>query len=199
MSSTLLRFLICLGLWALFVAPLAIAPAHSQAQSATVRDILARIDPKALRELLDTAKEKPDVALTNIVPTEDNKFRYVFVWSAGNAMTEERIGRSFLERFLQFASKQRYLATGYCLTPNGMGLVTATYDQEKINLAFRDIEVHRDFGWREKCAGKFITAAELEAQKNMANRRALPLPPPPARENPSDGLSPFLRGLQVPD
>ncbi len=192
-----------LRLIAWFIAALVSAGIPLAAQPTSVRDILARIDAKAMRDLLDAAREQPDVALTNIIPVADNKFRYVFVWPAENTMmTEDRVGRSFLERFVQFASAQRYLANGFCLTPDGMGFVSATYGGAKVNLAFRDIEVYRDFGWREKCAGKFVTSEDVEKQKRAAEaaaRRALPLPPPPARDAPSDGLSPFLKGIQVPE
>jgi len=188
---------------ALALAWLAAAPLSARPQHPLAREILANVDAGAMRDLMEAARTQPDVALVNIMPVNDNKFRYVFIWPASNPMmSEDRVGRSFLDRFLQFAHNQRFLATGFCLTPDGMGLLSASYGDVEVNVAFRNIEVYRDFGWREPCTGKFVTAQEVEKQKaifDAVKRNPLPLPPPPARDNPSDGLSPFLKGIQVPE
>jgi hypothetical protein len=176
-------------------------PAPLAAQSYKFRDTLERIDPAAMRQLLDQAKDQPDVALTNIVPVEDNKFRFIFIWPAEyTMMTEDRINRSFAQRFLQFTSSQEFLATGYCLTPQGLGFLTSTYGDQKVNMAFREIEVYREIGWRDHCRGKLVTStqlAELKREKEAATSRMLPLPP--TGEAPGDGVSPFLKGIEPPE
>jgi hypothetical protein len=176
-------------------------PAPLAAQSTKFRDTLDRVDPAAMRQLLAQAKDQPDVALTNIVPVEDNKFRFIFIWPAEyTMMTEDRINRSFAQRFLQFTTSQEFLATGYCLTPSGIGFLASTYGDQKVNMAYREIEVYREIGWRDHCRGKLVTSAqlaELKKEKEAATSHMLPVPPPAG--DPGDGVSPFLKGIEPPE
>lgn len=193
-------FISCLKQLALVALIAAACSGQALSQPTTARQIVDRIDPAKLRELILAAQTQPDVALTNILPTGDNKFRYVFIWPAENpVMTIDRVNRSFTERFLSFASAQRFLTTGYCLTPHGIGLLSTTYGTTKLIMAYRDIEVHRDIGWRETCRGLFVTAAEVDGQIRAAEamaraqekaRQRIP------RGTSGDGVSPFLKGIQ---
>jgi hypothetical protein len=181
-----------------------LAPQTLSAQPTSTRDTLERIDPKAMRQLLAQAKEQPDVALTNIVPVDANRFRFVFVWPAEyTMMTEDRINRSFAQRFLQFTSEQKFLATAYCLTPPRIGFLASTYGEEKVNMAFRNIEVYRDIGWRDPCRGKLVTAAEIDElrqKKDEEKSSLLPLPPPvPNQDKQEDSVAPFLKGIKPPE
>ncbi len=172
------------------------ASAGDQAKS-----ILNSIDPKSMNELFEALPQQPDAALTNILPISPNKFRFLFVWPASNpVMTYDRVGRSFAERFAAFAGQMQPLATGFCLPAPNLFFGTATYGEEDVNVAYRDIEVHYQFGWQPPCEGRYIRAAEIEQllaqQTAHSGYGALsPVPPgvppeePPA---PGEGLKPFL-------
>ncbi len=135
------------------------------------RSIVNSVDPKSMNELFEALPTQPDVALTSIAPAGPNKFRFLFLWPASNPMmTYERVGRSFAERFAKFASQLQPLASGFCLTSNSMYFGTATYGEAKVNVAYRDIEVHYQFGAQAPCTGRYFTAAEID-------RLSAPVPP----------------------
>jgi hypothetical protein len=162
------------------------------------RTIINSIDPKSMNELFEALPQQPDAALTNITPVSPNRFRFLFIWPTSNPlMTYDRVGRSFAERFATFASQMQPLATGFCLPAPNMFFGTATYGEEEVNVAYRDIEVHYQFGWQPPCEGRFIKAAEIEKllapQPFHGGFGALPpdnpnLPP----AEPEEGLKPFL-------
>lgn len=164
--------------------------------------ILNSLDPKSMNELFDALPHQPDAALTNITPISPNKFRFLFIWPASNSlMTYDRVGRSFAERFTLFAGQLRPLATGFCLTSRNMFFGNAAYGEEDVNVAYRDIEVHYQFGWQGPCAGRYILASELEQIAAPAYSyeggygAALPAAPGlPAKEpsSPEENLKPFL-------
>ncbi len=167
------------------------------------KSILNSIDPKSMNELFEALPQQPDAALTNILPISPNKFRFIFVWPASNPlMTYDRVGRSFAERFAQFAGQMQPLATGYCLPAPNLFFGAAAYGEEEVNVAYRDIEVHYQFGWQPPCGGRYIKAAEIE--HILAPRTGhegygaaapghpgglLPQEPP---VQPEEGLKPFL-------
>jgi hypothetical protein len=80
-------------------------------------------------------------------------------------------------------------------------LTSESYGSTRLYLAYRDIEVHRDLGWRETCRGLFLTRAEVEGQiaaaaaRAEAEERTRQLAP---QGTDRDGVAPFLRGLQPP-
>ena len=166
------------------------------------RTIMNGLDPKSMNELLDALPSQPDAALTTITPVAPNKFRFLFVWPASNpVMTYDRVGRSFAERFTAFAGRMRPLATGFCLTSRTMYFGSATYGEEEMNVAYRDIEVRYQFGWQPPCAGRYFTVAEIDELAAAPQiysggyGAALPAAPPsPGKEqsSPEDGLKPFL-------
>ena len=173
--------------------------AYAEDQAKT---IINSLDPKTMNELLSMVKSQPDAALTNIMPIAANKFRFLFVWPASNTiMTQERIGRSFAERFILFAEQRKLLATAYCLTSKTMFFGRSEYGGEDFDVAYRDIEVRYQFGLKTPCAGKYIAAAELEQpetpvrpQKQGYNGGFSLPPPPPAQPVPAEeGLKPFLK------
>jgi hypothetical protein len=127
------------------------------------RNIVNSLDPKSMNELFDALPTQPDVALTSIAPAGPNKFRFLFVWPSTNpSMTYERVGRSFAERFAKFAGQLQPLAAGFCLVSNSMYFGTANYGEEEVNVAYRDIEVHYQFGSQAPCNGRYFTAEEIE-------------------------------------
>ena len=146
--------------------PATVAWAGDQAKT-----ILNSLDPKSMNELFAALPKQPDAALTNISPVSPNTFRFLFIWPTSNGfMTYERVGRSFAERFAAFAGQLKPLAVGFCLTSRSMYYGSAAYGDEEVNIAYRDIEVRYPVGWQAPCAGRYITASEIEQ---------LALPPPP--------------------
>jgi hypothetical protein len=149
----------------------ALSPVSGAWAGDQAKTILNGLDPKSMNELFAALPKQPDAALTNISPISPNKFRFLFVWPASNAfMTYERVGRSFAERFATFAGQLKPLAVGFCLTSRNMYYGAAPYGDEEVNIAYRDIEVRYPAGWQAPCAGRYITASEIEQ---------LALPPPP--------------------
>ena len=69
-----------------------------------------------------------------------------------------------------FAGQMKPLAVGFCLTSRSMYYGSAAYGDEEVNIAYRDIEVRYSIGWQAPCAGRYLTASEIEQ---------LALPPPP--------------------
>jgi hypothetical protein len=160
------------------------------------RSIINGLDPKSMNDLFEALKTQPDAALTSINPAGPNKFRFLFVWSTSSPiMTYERVGRSFAERFAGFAEAMRPLASGFGLTSRTMFFGTAPYGGEDVNVAYRDIEVRYQFGLQSPCAGRYISAAELEKAVAPPERRgygaAIPDQPLEATP-PEEGLKPFL-------
>lgn len=166
-------------------------------------NIINGLNPKSLNGLFEALPRQPDAALTNIVPVSPNTFRFLFVWPGSNPlMTYDRVGRSFAERFAAFAKRLKPLATGYCLPSQDMFFGTASYGEEEVHVAYRDIEVHYKFGWQPACQGEYIKPAELEVLSskpahNGGYGAALPAthPPAPAKEpqSPMDSLKPFIK------
>lgn len=165
------------------------------------RAIVNSLDPKSMNELFEALPRQPDAALTNILPVSPNKFRFLFVWPASNSlMSYDRVGRSFAERFATFASHLEPFAKGFCLPTPSTFFGAATYGDQEVDVAYRDIEVHYQFGWQPPCQGRYIKAAEIEQlltpQPFHGGFGALPpehpqLPPAEPR-TPEDGLKPFL-------
>ncbi len=164
--------------------------------------ILNGLDPKSMNELLELSKSQPDAALTNIAPVSANTFRFLFVWPASNpVMTYERVGRSFTERFLGFAGSLKLLATGFCLPSRNMYFGTATYGEEEMNVAYRDIQVRYEFGWQAPCAGRYVPISELEqnpvpaqsfGKYGTSSLPRTPVAPPKQPVTPEESLKPFL-------
>jgi hypothetical protein len=180
-----------------WVSAMSVAWAGDQAKT-----IINGLDPKSMNGLFDALPRQPDAALTNIIPVSPNKFRFLFIWPGSNPlMTYDRVGRSFADRFTAFAAQLKPLATGYCLPSKNMFFGTASYGEKEVNVAYRDIEVHYQFGWQPACGGQYIKAAELELLSSMPAHHggygaALPVPHPtvPAQEprSPMEGLKPFI-------
>jgi hypothetical protein len=153
-----------------------------------------------MNQLFDALPTQPDAALVNIIPAGPNKFRFLFVWPGTSPlMTYDRVGSSFLERFVAFAKQMKPLAAGYCLEANSMFFGSTTYGQQPVNVAYRDLGVYYQFGWQPPCRGVYIKAADMEKPADGASHRkgaALPVPAPslPAKEpqTPSEQLTPFL-------
>jgi len=164
--------------------------------------ILNALDPKSMNELFAALPKQPDAALTNISPISPNKFRFLFIWPATNGfMTYERVGRSFAERFAAFAGQLKPLAVGFCLTSRSMYYGSAAYGDEEVNIAYRDIEVRYPVGWQAPCAGRYITASEIERlalppPPYGSHGAALPLPPATSPKKPvsppEESLKPFF-------
>lgn len=162
------------------------------------RAIINGLEPKSMNELLDMSRTQPDAALTSVTTIGGNRFRFLFVWPASNAvMTYNRISQSFAERFLKFAEAQTSLAIGYCLLTKTVSFGTATYANEPVNVAYRDVEVQFLAGPKAPCPGRYISASEVEAdQRPVANppaygafssTRPLPATPPSG-----DPIKPFF-------
>ncbi len=162
------------------------------------KSVVNSVDPKSMNQLFEALPQQPDAALTNILPISPNKFRFLFVWPASNpVMTYDRVGRSFAERFAAFAQQMQPLATGFCLPATSLFFGTAAYGEEEVNVAYRDIEVHYQFGWQPPCGGRYIQAAEIEkllAPQTYHGGYGAALPGLPAGEPPApqQGLKPFL-------
>ncbi len=160
------------------------------------------LDSKSMNELFEAIPTQPDAALTSIAPLSPNKFRFLFVWPATNGlMTYDRVGRSFAERFAAFAAQLKPLAKGFCLTSHNMFFGSASYGEEEVNVAYRDIEVRYQFGWQAACTGRYITALELDRLGTIPHGfsggygAALPETPQiPSNEpsTPEDRLKPLL-------
>ena len=110
--------------------------------------------PKEHERAFRGSAAQPDAALTNIVPVSPNKFRFLFVWPGSNPlMTYDRVGLSFADRFTAFANQLKPLASGFCLPSQSMYFGTTTYGEDEVNVAYRDIEVHYQFGWQPALRG----------------------------------------------
>lgn len=165
--------------------------------------IVNSLDPKSMNELFEALPAQPDAALTNIVPVSPNKFRFLFVWPGSNPlMTYDRVGLSFADRFTAFANQLKPLAFGFCLPSQSMYFGTTTYGEDEVNVAYRDIEVHYQFGWQRPCEGRYINAAEMDQLTSPQAHHggygmAVPAPSPalPAQEppTPEEGLKPFIK------
>jgi hypothetical protein len=164
------------------------------------RTIVNALDPKSMNELFEVSRQQPDAALTNIAPVSANTFRFLFIWPTSNPiMTYERVGRSFAERFSGFADQLRLLATGFCLPSRSMYYGSAPYGEGEVNVAYRDIVVQYQFGWKSSCPGRYISIAELDQLMKPAQTSEgygalpeTPLSPPKLPATPADGLKPFL-------
>ncbi len=166
------------------------------------KTIINSLDARSMNELFEALPQQPDAALTNIVPVSPNKFRFLFIWPGSNPlMTYDRVGRSFTDRFAAFAGQMKPLATGYCLTSQNLYFGTATYGEDEVNVAYRDIEVRYQFGWQPSCQGRYFKADEVEQLTappayHGGYGAALPVPhpalPPQEQKPPEDGLKPFL-------
>jgi hypothetical protein len=177
-----------------FLAPLTQSFAGDQTKA-----IVESLDAKSVYELFEVAQRQPDAALTNITPIKANTFRFLFVWPASNSfMTYERVGRSFAERFANFAGQFTRLAVGFCLPSRTMYFGTAFYGEMEVNVAYRDIEVQYLFGWRPPCQGKYIPLREIEpgiTSSALLGHPGMPAPLPdaPSRQTkPEEELRPFL-------
>jgi hypothetical protein len=183
------------------VLVLSLGAASAASAGDQARTIINSIDPKSMNELFEALPHQPDAALTNIMPVSPNKFRFLFIWPASNPlMTYDRVGRSFAERFALFANQMQPLAIGFCLPAPNIFFGTTTYGEEEVNVAYRDIEVHYQFGWQPPCEGRYIKAAEIEQlfapQRYHGGFGALPPDhpgvPPAEPRAPEEGLKPFL-------
>ncbi len=162
------------------------------------RAIVNSLDPKSMSELFEVARRQPDAALTNIAPVSANKFRFLFVWPASNpAMTYERVGRSFAERFAIFAEQWKLLAVGFCLPSSSLFFGTATYGDQEVNVAYRDIEVRYNLGLQAPCEGRYVSIAEIE--RTLKSAAAIDgysigsvRSPSEQMTTPEEGLKPFL-------
>jgi hypothetical protein len=164
--------------------------------------IVNSLDPKSMNELFEALPQQPDAALTNIVPVSPNKYRFLFIWPGSNpVMTYDRVGRSFADRFSAFAGQLKPMATGFCLPSQNLFFGSTTYGKDEVNVAYRDIEVHYQFGWQPPCQGSYIKAAEIEQLTGQQTYHggygaASPAAPSalPAQElpPPEEGLKPFL-------
>lgn len=173
--------------------PVSDASAGDQAKA-----IVNALDPKSMSELFEVARRKPDAALTNIAPVSANTFRFLFIWPASNpAMTFDRVGRSFAERFAYFAEQWKLLAAGFCLSGPNLMFGTAPYGEEEVNVAYRDIEVRYAMGKQAPCEGRYVSIADVErtlrpsAAWNGYSIGALPSPSQQMTK-PEEGLKPFL-------
>jgi hypothetical protein len=174
------------GLLALCV-PISAASAGDRA-----KEIINGLDPKSMNELFEVARRQPDAALTNITPVSANTFRFLFIWPASNpAMTYDRVGRSFAERFAYFAEQWKLLAAGFCLSGANLAFGTTTYGEQEVNVAYRNIEVRYAMGRQANCEGRYISLAEVEktlkssSVPNGYSIGSLPIAP-------VEGLKPFL-------
>ena len=176
---------------------LCIPIAEASAAGDQAKAIVNSLDSKTMNELFEVARRQPDAALTNITPVSANTFRFLFVWPASNpAMTYERVGRSFAERFAIFADQWKLLAAGFCLPSSSLFFGTATYGEREVNVAYRDIEVRYNLGWQAPCEGRYVSIAEVERTfKSAAASDGYSigsLPSPSEQMAPEEGLKPFL-------
>lgn len=179
------------GLLALCL-PVSVASAGDQA-----KEIVNSLDPKSMNELFEVARRQPDAALTNITPVSANKFRFLFIWPGSNpAMTYDRVGRSFAERFAYFAEQWKLLAAGFCLSGANLAFGTTTYGEQEVNIAYRDIEVRYPMGKQANCEGRYISLADVEKTlKSSSASNGYSIGSLPAA--PEEGLKPFLTPLPL--
>ena len=176
---------------------LGIAISGASAAGDQTKAIVNSLDPKSMNELFEVARGQPDAALSNIAPVSANTFRFLFVWPASNsAMTYERVGRSFAERFAFFAEQWKLLAAGFCLPSSSLLFGTAPYGEQEVNIAYRDIEVRYNLG-SQACDGRYVSIGEIERTfKSAAASNGYsvgPLPSPSEQlTTPEEGLKPFL-------
>jgi hypothetical protein len=158
--------------------------------------IINSMDAKSMNELFEALPAQPDAALANIIPNGPNKFRFLFIWPSSNPlMTFERVRESFVDRFTAFSTQMKPLAAGYCLGSDNVLFGTATYGEQAVNVAYRDIEVYYQFGWRPACRGVYIKAAAMEQLKGGHPQHrgyGASLPAPHEQQSPEDQLKPFL-------
>ena len=179
------------SLLALFI-PVSAASAGDQAKA-----IINGLDPKSMNELFEVARRQPDAALTNIIPVSANTFRFLFIWPASNpAMTYDRVGRSFAERFAYFAEQWKLLAAGFCLSGANLAFGTTTYGEQEVNIAYRNIEVRYAMGRQANCEGRYISLAEVEKTlKSSSASNGYSIGSLPAA--PEEGLKPFLNPVPL--
>ena len=180
---------------AVFLTCLCSSPAASAGDQA--KAIVNSLDPKSLNELFEALPTQPGAALANIVPHGPNKFRFLFIWPGTNPlMTYDRVRESFVDRFTVFTGQLKPLADGYCLGSDNVLFGTATYGEFGVNVAYRDIEVYYQFGWRPACEGIYVKATDLEhaksAQSHARGYGAATPTPAPERQSPAEQLKPFL-------
>jgi len=180
------------GLAALCI-PVSASLAGDQAKA-----IVNALDPKSMNELFEVARRQPDAALTNITPVSANTFRFLFIWPSSNpAMTYDRVGRSFAERFAYFAEQWKLLAAGFCLSGPNLMFGTAPYGEEEVNVAYRDIEVRYAIGKQAPCEGRYLSIADVERTLRPSaawNGYSIGSLPSPSQHmtTPEEGLKPFL-------
>ena len=172
--------------------PVSAASAGDQAKA-----IVNALDPKSMNELFEVARRQPDAALTNITPVSANTFRFLFIWPASNpAMTYDRVGRSFAERFAYFAEQWKLLAAGFCLSGANLAFGTTTYGEQEVNIAYRDIEVRYAMGKQANCEGRYVSLAEVEKTlKSSSASNGYSIGSLPAA--PEEGLKPFLNPVPI--
>jgi len=157
--------------------------------------IVNAVDPKSMNELFEVARRQPDAALTNITPASANTFRFLFIWPTSNpAMTFDRVGRSFAERFALFADQWKLLAAGFCLSGPNLSFGTAIYGEEEVNVAYRDIQVRYALGRKAPCQGRYVSIAEVErnVRPSAKGYSIGSLPLPGQITDPEERLKPFL-------
>jgi hypothetical protein len=159
--------------------------------------IINGLDPKSMNELFEVARRQPDAALTNITPVSANRFRFLFIWPASNpAMTYDRVGRSFAERFAYFAEQWKLLAAGFCLSGANLAFGTASYGEQEVNVAYRNIEVRYAMGRQANCEGRYISLAEVEKTlKSSSAPKGYSIGALPTA--PEEALKPFLTPLPL--
>ncbi len=203
--TTMIRQLTFKGIAAAGFLALCLPIPEASAAGDQTKAIVNSLDPKSMSELFDVVRRQPDAALTNITPVSANKFRFLFVWPASNpAMTYERVGRSFAERFAIFADQWKLLAAGFCLPSASLLFGTAAYGEEEVNVAYRDIEVRYNLGLQAPCEGRYISQAEVERTLKSAAAASNgysvgPMPSPSEQLTaPEEGLKPFLNPPVAP-
>jgi hypothetical protein len=112
-------------------------------------------------------------------------------------MTYDRVGRSFAERFAYFAEQWKFLAAGFCLSGPNLMFGTASYGEDEVNVAYRDIEVRYAIGKQPPCEGRYLSIAEVERaikSSAMSNGYSIGALPAPSQKmtTPEEGLKPFL-------
>ena len=172
-------------------------PASGAFAGDQAKTIVNGLDPKSMNDLFEVARRQPDAALTNITPVSANTFRFLFIWPASNpAMTYDRVGRSFAERFAFFAEQWRLLAAGFCLSGPNLAFGTAPYGDKEVNVAYRNIEVRYAMGRQAPCDGRYLSMAEVERTLRpsaASNGYSIgSLPSPSQQIAPEEGLKPFL-------
>jgi hypothetical protein len=164
------------------------------------KQIINGLPPEIMNELLEKSREQPGVHFTSIGSISANKHRFLFVWPGTNpVMTYDEIERNFADRFLVFADRLKPFATGFCLPSRDLVFGMATYGEERVNVAYRDIEVRYQASWQPPCPGRYIAASDVEEALKPkypslgygAGLTRQPLPRPNGQAAP-DSLTPFL-------